>query len=87
MFKNVFQIRELVVLELEFDELCGGGSLEVRSRRELVGQPELSIGHGDEMDEDEVDGRGRSRRVNTMGVAVVSEAGYGGLYTPKVKRF
>jgi hypothetical protein len=51
MVKNVLQIREFVVLELELDELCGGRSLEVGSRGELVGQPELSVGHGGEEDE------------------------------------
>lgn len=45
MVKNILQVRELVVLELEFDELCGRRSLEKGARGELVGQPKLSVGH------------------------------------------
>jgi hypothetical protein len=48
MFKNILQVRELVVLELELDELCGGRSLEVGTRSELVGHPELSVSHDTE---------------------------------------
>ena len=57
MVKNVLQIIKLVVLKLKLDKLCGSRSLEVRARGELVGQPELSIGHGDEEGEDEIDRR------------------------------
>jgi len=45
MFKHVFQVRELMVLELELDELSGRRSFEVGTRSELVGEPEFSVSH------------------------------------------
>lgn len=45
VLKDILQIGELVILELELDELGGRGVLKVGARSELVGQPEFG-GHG-----------------------------------------